>query len=84
MNRQLHPETWQRNHDTVDGPLAQFAGQVAYHQLQDDLDFVNEQPVGSTLYLTELWPAVLKHPRVVSEKFDQCQLGQRNSKGRAC
>ena len=49
MNRLLYPETWKRNLDTVDGPLAQFAGQVAHQQLLDELDFVNEQPVGSSL-----------------------------------
>ena len=36
MNRQLHPETWQRNHDMVDGPLARFTGQVAIEQLSDN------------------------------------------------
>ena len=54
---------------------------MAEAQLADELDFVNEQPVGSSLYLIDPWPAVLKHPRVTSEKFDQCQLGQKNSKG---
>ena len=81
MSCSLHPETFQHNYDTDDAPLAKFAGQVAYEQLVDDLDVVNEQPTGSSLCETEPWPAVLQHPRVTSEKFDQCQLGQRNSKG---
>ena len=80
MNKILHPVTWQRHHDSVDRPLAQFAGYAAVEQLKDLLDFVNEQPVGSSLYQITPWPEVLDHPRVRSTRFDQCQLGQRSSK----
>ena len=81
MNRVINPATWQYNFDTVDGPLAQFTGEVALEQLAGNLDFVNEQPAGSYLYHIAPWPEVRRHPRVVSVIFDQCQLGQRNSKG---
>ena len=81
MNRIIRPETVQHNDDTVDKLLAQFAGQVVYAQLLDELDFVNEQPIGSYLYQVDPWPEVLKDPRVSSTRFDQCQLGQRNSQG---
>ena len=50
MNRITNLSTWQRNHDTVDKPLAKFAGEVAQEQLADNIDFVNELPVGSNLY----------------------------------
>ena len=81
LNRVKHHSTWQKNHDTVDKPLAHFAGMVAEAQLSDGLDFVNEQPVGSALYEVNPWPEILKHPRVSSINFDQCQLGQKNSNG---
>ena len=58
MNKHLHPDTWKHNYDTVDKPLACFAGQVAQEQLQDGLDFVNEQPVGSSMYQETPWPTV--------------------------
>ena len=77
MNRITNHITWQHNYDTVDKPLAKFAGGVAQEQLADNLEFVNEQPVGSKLYDVKPWPEVLKHPRVEGEKFDQCQLGQK-------
>ena len=75
------PESFQHHYDTVDKPLAEFAGPVAYQQPLDELDAVNEQPVGISRYTTEPWPVVLNHPRITSEIFDQCQFGQRNSKG---
>ena len=81
MNKHLKPSTWKRNYDNVDGPCARFAGQVAHDQLLDGLDFVNEQPTGSYMYREPPWPTVLKHPRVSSVRFDQCQLGQKNSHG---
>ena len=81
MNRYLNPETYERHLTTVDGPLAKFAGEVALEQLADELDFVNEQPTGSYLYEVDPWPSVLKDPRVCSTIFDQCQLGQCNSRG---
>ena len=56
MGRVLHTETWQPHHNYVDKPQAQFSGQVSLEQLQDDLDFCNEQPVGSSLYQTKPWP----------------------------
>ena len=76
MNKHINAITWKYNYDTVDGPLARFAGQVAHGQLLDGLDFVNEQPTGSSMYREPPWPTVLKHPRVSSVGFDQCQLGQ--------
>ena len=69
MNRTLHAETFQHNYGTVDKPLAKFVGLVVYKQLLDELDFVNEQLIGGSLYETEPWPAVLQHPRVTSENF---------------
>ena len=81
MNRITNQSTWQRNYDTVDKPLAKFAGGAAQAQLADFRGFVNEQLVGSKLYDVKPWPEVLKHPRVESEKFEQCQLGQKNSNG---
>ena len=81
MHRRLHPDTLQQRHDQVDKPLVQFSGQVALEQLDDYLDFVNRQRVGSYFYEVKPWPEVLKHPRVTSVNFDQYQLGQRNSKG---
>ena len=81
MNKYLHPDTDEHNLNTVNGPLAKFVGQVAFEQLSDNLDFVNEQPTGSYLYEIDPWPEVLKDPRVSSTRFDQCQLGQRNSHG---
>ena len=81
MNIHLNPGTWKRNYDNIDAPLARFAGQVAHEQLLDGLDFVNEQPTGSSMYKEPPWPTVLKHPRVSSVRFDQCQLGQKNSHG---
>ena len=50
MNKYLHPDTYEHNLNTVDGHLAKLAGQVAFQQLSDNLDFVNEQPTGSSLY----------------------------------
>ena len=64
MNRYLHPDTYEHKLNTADGPLAKFAGQVAFEQLSDNLDFVNEQPTGSYLYGVEPWPKVLQDPRV--------------------
>ena len=82
MNKYLHPDTYEANLKTVDKPLAKFAGEVAWEQLQDELDYVNEQPVGSTMYTTvHPWPRVCSHPRHYRVSFDQCQLGQRNSRG---
>ena len=81
MNRYLNPETYDHHLNTVDGPLAKFAGQVAFEQLSDNLGFVNEQPAGSYLYGVDPWPRVPEDPRVCSTTFDQCQLGQRNSQG---
>merc|ERR1712155_70424 len=81
LNKVTNQGTWQHNYDTVDKPLARFSGEVAQEQLADELDFVNEQPVGSTLYEVEPWPQVLEHPKVIGESFDQCQLGQKNSNG---
>ena len=81
LNRITNSSTWQHHYDTVDKPLAKFVGQVAQEQLSDGLDFINEQPTGSMLYQESPWPAVLQHPRVSSTKFDQCQLGQKNSEG---
>ena len=79
MNRITNHDTWQHHYDTVDKPLAKFSGEVAYEQLMDELDFVNEQPTGSDLYEVQPWPKVLKLPGVISETFDQCQLGHKNS-----
>ena len=50
LHKVTNQGTWQHNYDTVDKPLAKFAGEVAQEQFADELDFVNEQPVGSTLY----------------------------------
>ena len=80
MNKVLNHDTWQQHYESVDKPLAQFCGQVALEQLEDEYDFVNEQPVGSSLYQETPWPQVLKHPRRRSVIFDQCQLGQRTTK----
>ena len=79
MVQHLRPITFHEHYDKVDKPLAKFSGQVALQQLLDEFDFVNEQPVGSSMYLVHPWPEVLRHPRKTSVKFDQCQLGQRNS-----
>ena len=46
MNKVLNHDTWQQRYESVDKPLAQFCGQVALEQLEDEYDFVNEQPVG--------------------------------------
>ena len=81
MNRHLHPDTWKHHYDSVDKPLARFAGQVAVEQLHGQLDFVNEQQFGSSSYEVEPWPEVLNHPRISSVNCDQCQLGRRNSTG---
>ena len=45
LNKVINHNTWHQNYDTIDKPLARFAGQVAEEQLMDGLDFVNEQPV---------------------------------------
>ena len=37
--------------------------------------FLNEQLAGSWLYHEHPWPAVLQHPSVVSQQFDQCRTG---------
>ena len=50
MNRHINPITWKHNYDTVDKPVDRFVGQVAHEQLLDGLDFVNEQPTGSSMY----------------------------------
>ena len=80
MNRRINHHTWEENLINNDGPLAEFCGHVALEQLKDDLDFVNEQPTGSDMYSLMPWPQVCSHPRVSKESFDQCQLGQRDSK----
>ena len=39
----------------------------------DNLDYVNEQPTGSTMYTTaEPWPKVCSHPRFCTGMFDLC------------
>ena len=49
MNKVINPDTYGENYK-VDAALACFVGRVAKAQLADMLDFVNEQPTGSTLY----------------------------------
>ena len=71
MNRITNSSTWQHNYDTVDKPLATFAGEVAEEQLADNLGFVNDQTTGSSLYQVKPWPDVIKEPRVKSTNFDQ-------------
>ena len=60
LKRVIHLSTWQKNYDTVDRPLAHFAGLVAEAQLLDGLDFINEQPVGSALYEVKPRPTVFE------------------------
>ena len=60
MNQVTDQRTWQYHYGTVDMPLAKFAGYVAQEQLADNLDFVNEQLVGSKLYDVKPWPQVLR------------------------
>ena len=80
VNKVINPDTYDENYK-VDAVLACFVGRVAKAQLAGMLDFVEEQPTGSTLYQVQPWPEVMQHPRTVSVRFDQCQLGQRNSRG---
>ena len=81
MNKLINHSTYMRNLQTVDKPLAKFCADVTLEQFHDNLDYVNEQPVGSSMYEVVPWPKVCAHPRFCKETFDQCQLGQRNSKG---
>ena len=81
MNKLINNSTYMRNIQTVDKPLAKFCVEVALEQLHDNLDYVNEQPAGSSMYGVVPWPQVCAHPRCCKELFDQCKLGQRDSKG---
>ena len=81
LNNVINQDTWEHNYKTVDKPLAQFAGDAAHAQLRDELDFVNEQPTGSSMYDEKPWPEVVNHPRTSQTIFDQCQFGQKNSNG---
>ena len=81
MNKLINYSTYTRNLQIVGNPLAKFCVEVALEQLHDNLDYVNEQPVGSSMYEVVPWPKACAHPRFYKEAFDQCQLGQRNLGG---
>ena len=74
QNRTMYPEAWQRANARF-APLAQFCGQVAELQMQQQRYFLCEQPFPSTLYEIAPWPSVRASPECCRVVLHQCQLG---------
>ena len=75
LNQVINQDAWHRSL-SVASPIAKHCGVLAKRQLEGNRHFLVEQPVGSTLFQVQPWPAVVKDSRSLSLTFDQCQVGQ--------
>ena len=75
LNQVINQDAWHRSL-SVASPIAKLCGVLAKIQLEGNRHFLVEQPVGSTLFQVQPWPAVVKDSRSLSLTFDQCQVGQ--------
>ena len=74
FNSIVNHGAWLESHRDAQ-PVAWSCGKVALIQLTEGRYFLNEQPTGSLLYEEDPWPLALRHPSVVSVRFDQCMAG---------
>ena len=77
LNQKINPEAWKASRD-LSVPLAKLCGNIAAEQLNNQRDFLIEQPQGSGLYKESEWLKILH--RLYTVIFDQCMTGlQMNS-----
>ena len=79
-NRVINPSAWKLSYDWA-APHGRFCGHVALRQARNERFYLNEQPLGSSLYQEEPWPKVLSRSDALACTFDQCMTGQRASTG---
>ena len=77
INRKYHYDGWKASLDKF-RPVAIFCARVAYAQLVDGLDYLNEQPNGTMMYQEDDWQRVARHPRNLHLVVDQCAGGHRD------
>ena len=79
-NKWAHYDSWLASYKEC-APVGRLCGQIAIHQLQQDLDYRAEQPDPSTLFHEPPWPTVAAHPRNIGQIMNQCKTGQCNAMG---
>ena len=72
LNQKINPEAWKASRD-LSVPLAKLCGNIAAEQLNNQRDFLIEQPQGSGLYKESEWLKILH--RLYTVIFDQCMTG---------
>jgi hypothetical protein len=79
MGRIYHRGAWRASLNYY-RPFAQFCAAVALVQLDDGLDFINEQPLGSLMCLGPEWKEVARHPGVVRGVIHQRAAGRKDAR----
>ena len=80
LNEKLYPEAMARAYAAA-APLARFCGQVAQHQLDAGMHFIQEQPYPSRLYDEIPWPKVLSMSEVCQVVYHRCMCKLRVQHG---